>query len=73
MGRRREVKRMSKQDWLWVLVGGLFFALVNYPLLQIFNADRLVGGLAPLVWYIFGIWTGAIVLLVLFARRKLAG
>jgi hypothetical protein len=64
---------MSKRDWLWVLAGGLFFALVNYPLLQIFNADRLVGGLSPLAWYLFGIWIGAIVMLVLFARRKPAG
>lgn len=69
-GRRREVGQMSKRDWLWVMVGGLFFALVNFPLLQIFNADRILGGLPLLVWYLFGIWSGALVMLVLFARRK---
>ena len=61
---------MSKRDWLWVMAGVFFFALVNYPLVQIFNTGRLVGGISPLVWYFFGIWVGAIVVLFLFTQRK---
>ena len=64
---------MSKRDWLWVLLGGLFFFLVNYPLLQIFNGNRLVGGISPLTWYLFGIWVGAIVMLFFFAQQKPSG
>ncbi len=61
---------MSKRDWLWVLLGCLFFFLVNYPLLQIFNTGRLVGGISPMALYFFGIWVGAIVVLFLFTQRK---
>jgi hypothetical protein len=61
---------MSKRDWLWVLMGGLFFALINYPLLEIFNTDRLAAGLPPVVCYLFGIWLGAIGLLFFFVWRK---
>ena len=61
---------MSKHDWLWMLLGLLFFFLVNYPLLQIFNSDRLVGGIPPLVLYLFGIWVGTVVMLFFFAQQK---
>jgi hypothetical protein len=61
---------MSKRDWLLVLLGGMFFFLVNYPFLQIFNSKVLVGGFSPLASYLFGIWIGAIVLLLYFAKQK---
>ena len=64
---------MSKRDCLLVLLGGMFFLLVNYPLLQIFNSEGLVGGLSPLAGYLFGIWIGAIVLLLCFAKQKPPG
>jgi hypothetical protein len=64
---------MSKRDWLWVLLGWLFFLLVNYPLLQIFNANILMGGVALMALYLFGIWVGAIVLLVIFTRQRPSG
>jgi hypothetical protein len=61
---------MSKRDWLLVLLGGLFFFLVNYPFLQIFNNKGLVGAVSPLACYLFGIWIGAIVLLLCFTEQK---
>jgi hypothetical protein len=64
---------MSKRDWLLVLLGGMFFFLVNYPFLQIFNSKVLVGGFSSLASYLFGIWIGAIVLLVCFAKQKPPG
>ena len=64
---------MSKRDWLLVLLGGMFFFLVNYPFLQIFNSKGLVGGFSSLASYLFGIWIGAIVLLVCFAKQKPPG
>jgi len=64
---------MTKRDWLWVLLGGLFFFLVNYPLLQIFNIGRLMRGVSPLACYIFGIWISAIILLLCFAQQKPSG
>jgi len=64
---------MSKRDWFWVLLGGLFFFLVNYPFLQIFNSDVLIGSVSPLACYLFGIWIGAIILLLCFAQKKPSG
>jgi len=46
---------------------------VNYPVLQIFNSDRLVSGISPMALYLFSIWVGAIVLLFLFAQQKPSG
>ena len=64
---------MSKRNLLWVLLGGLFFFLVNYPFLQIFNSGGLVGSVSPLACYLFGIWIAAIVLLLCFAKQKPSG
>ena len=64
---------MSKRDWLLVLLGGVFFFFVNYPFLHIFNTEGLVGGFSPLAGYLFGIWIGAIVLLLCFAKQKPPG
>ena len=64
---------MSKRNLLWMLLGGLFFFLVNYPFLQIFNSGGLVSGGSPLACYLFGIWIGAIVLLLCFAKQKPSG
>jgi ABC-type uncharacterized transport system permease subunit len=61
---------MSKRNLFWMLLGGLFFFLVNYPFLQIFNSSELVSGFSPLACYLFGIWIGAIVLLLCFAKQK---
>jgi hypothetical protein len=60
---------MAKRDKLWVLAGIFFFLLLNYPLLQIFNSDALVGGIPVLVLYCHGVWLLAIAGLYVLAGR----
>jgi hypothetical protein len=55
------VPAMAKKDKLWALWGILVFLLLNYPLLQIFNCDFLLGGIPLLVLYLFVVWILAIV------------
>ncbi|MBM4295831.1 MAG: hypothetical protein FJ126_13145 [Deltaproteobacteria bacterium] len=44
----------------WALFGILVFLLLNYPLLQIFNRDALLGGIPVLVLYLHVVWILAI-------------
>jgi lipopolysaccharide export LptBFGC system permease protein LptF len=60
--------RTSKEE-LWALLGILIFLLLNYPLLQIFNRDALLGGIPVLVLYLHVVWILAIVGLYVFGRR----
>jgi hypothetical protein len=55
------VPAMAKKDKFWALWGILVFLLLNYPLLQIFNRDPLLGGIPLLVLYLFVVWLLAIV------------
>ena len=59
---------MAKRGKLLVLLGALAFALFNYPLLKIFNRDLCWNGIPVLIYYFFGAWLLAIVILVVGRR-----
>ncbi len=52
---------MEKRNKLWVLLGILILALLNFPLLTIVNRDLCYGGIPLLIYYFFGVWVLAIV------------
>jgi hypothetical protein len=56
---------MTKRGKLLVLLGVLVFALFNYPLLKIVNCDVCLGGIPLLIYYFFGVWLLAIIILFL--------
>jgi hypothetical protein len=56
---------MIKRGKLVILLGIFAFFLLNYPLLQIFNRDVFFGGIPLLVFYLFGVWLLAIVIIFL--------
>jgi hypothetical protein len=60
---------MDKSSKLWALVGILVFLLLNYPLLQIFNGDTLLGGIPVLILYLHVVWIFAIIGLYTLSRR----
>ena len=51
---------VTKKRKLWALLGILFFVVLNYPFLQIFNLDSLLGGVPVLLLYLLGVWLLAI-------------
>jgi hypothetical protein len=51
-----------------VLIGVLVFALFNYPLVKIFNRDLCWVGIPVLIYYFFGAWLLAIVILLVSKR-----
>ncbi len=51
---------MEKRNKLWVLLGALFLALFNYPLLSIMNRNLCWGDVPVVVFYLFGVWLLAI-------------
>jgi hypothetical protein len=59
---------MTKRGKLLVLLGFLAFALFNYPLLKIFNRDLCWIGVPILIYYFFGVWLLAIVILLVSKR-----
>lgn len=63
---------MAKKDKLWALWGILVFLLLNYPLLQIFNRNPLLGGIPLLVLYLFVVWLLAIVGLYALGGRLIS-
>lgn len=63
---------MIKPGKLWALLGILIFLLLNYPLLQIFNRDYLLGGIPLLVLYLLGVWLLAIAGLYALGRRLIS-
>ena len=63
---------MTKRSKLLVLLGILAFALFNYPLLKIFNCNLCWIGVPVLVYYFFGAWLLAIVILALSKRFLLS-
>jgi hypothetical protein len=63
---------MTKGAKLFVLLGMLTFALFNYPFLKIFNRNLcLIEDIPVLIYYLFGAWLLAIVIL-LAGRRFLS-
>lgn len=60
---------MAKKDKLLALLGILFFLLLNYPLLHVFNRDALLGGIPVLVLYLLVVWLLAIAGLYALGRR----
>ena len=59
---------MTKRGKLLVLLGFLVFALFNYPLLEIFNRNLCWIGIPVLIYYFFGAWLLAIVMLLVGKR-----
>ena len=51
---------MEKRRKLWVLLGAVFFALINYPMLNIVNRNLCWGDVPLVVFYLFGVWLLAI-------------
>lgn len=43
--------------------------LFTYPVLEVFDTGRLLGGLPVLVWYLFGAWAVVIALSAWIGRR----
>ena len=60
---------LAKTRTSWILGGVVFFLLLTYPLLQIFNLDTIIWGIPLLVLYLHGVWLGAIVVLYALGRR----
>jgi hypothetical protein len=60
---------MTKQEKLLIFLGVLAFALVNYPLLQIFNLNLILGGFPLLILYLFGVWLLTILILLVGKNR----
>jgi hypothetical protein len=54
---------MEKRSKLWVLLGAWFFALFNYPLLNIVNRNLCWGDVPVVIYYLFGVWLLAIAIL----------
>lgn len=48
----------------------LGFALLNYPLLSLFDKPRIVLGIPLLYGYLFFVWVVLIVLMVLIVRTR---
>ena len=55
---------MTKREKLLILLGVLAFVLFNFPLLKIFNRDLCLGELPLLIFYVFGVWLLAILILL---------
>jgi len=65
----KNMPAMDKRNKLGALMGILVFLLLNYPLLQIFNGDTLVGGIPLLILYLHVVWVLAIIGLYTLGRR----
>jgi hypothetical protein len=61
-------KAMEKRGKFLVWLGVLVLALLSYPLLSIVNRDLCYGGIPLLIYYFFGVWLLAIVMLFLGKR-----
>jgi hypothetical protein len=59
---------MSKRGKLLILFGILAFALFNYPLVSIFNRNLCFIGIPVLIYYLYGAWLLAIVILAVGKR-----
>ncbi len=51
---------MEKRSKLWIVLGALIFALLNYPMLKIVNRNLCWGDIPIVIYYLFGVWLLAI-------------
>lgn len=69
--RRRGARgRASDRRARFVLLSLMGAVLFNFPLLSLFNHDRLLGGIPLLVGAVFGIWTALVATTAVLARRS---
>lgn len=61
---------MANKHKFWALLGILFFLLLNFPLLHIFNQSSLWGGIPALFLYLHVVWILAILGLYALGRRS---
>lgn len=59
--------RVGEKLWLLFVAVAL---LLNFPVLAIANRDATVGGVPVLYLYLFGVWAGAIVAVLVLARGR---
>lgn|GEM_PF-1955482 len=59
---------MSWTEKLLVLIGIIFFFLLNYPLMQIFNVQTPALGVPLAILYLFFVWILAVICLFLFGQ-----
>ncbi len=59
---------MSQTEKLLTLAGILFFFLISYPLMQVFNVEIPVFGVPLAIFYLFSVWILAVICLVLFGQ-----
>ena len=57
----------TKEAWILCLVLGIIF--INFPFIHIFNNDRMIFGIPPLVLYFFVGWPASILVTWLFIRQ----
>ena len=57
---------MSQTEKWLILAGILFFLLLNYPFVQIFNVSGYVLGVPLEIFYLFLVWILIIITLCLF-------
>jgi len=48
----------------------LFFALLNFPIIGLFNKNAIVGGIPLLYLYLFFVWLIFIIFMFLIVRDK---
>ncbi len=57
----------TKEAWILCLILGVI--LINFPFIHIFNNDRMIFGVPPLVLYFFVGWPASICVTWLFIRQ----
>ncbi len=59
---------MSRTEKLLILAGVIFFFLISYPLMQIFNLQTPVHAVPLAILYLFFVWVLGIFCLFLFGQ-----
>ena len=57
----------TKEAWILCLILGI--TLINFPFIHIFNNERMIFGIPPLVLYFFIGWPASIGVTWLFVRQ----
>jgi len=57
----------TKEAWILCLILGII--LINFPFIHIFNNERTIFGIPPLVLYFYIGWPASIVVTWLFVRQ----
>jgi hypothetical protein len=63
-------KRMSRQLFAVFL---LFFLLLNYPLINLFNKAEFIGYIPQLYLYVFLVWLGLIITTAFIVQSRKSG